>query len=182
MALYILSSKRIVGVCHLILLSEENSSLQCAYTDPMDSRYPVESTTLIADMPFVLGNLTFSLVDTSLNETSLPEKSRSKCIHSYVLQVSMRLYMGRSVDYRSGWGGKWWEIIKTIYGYWKGNRKLLDRKSWYSYFIRNLKCSYQFFFDLIALKFSTQSAFPLTITVCLPQISQLSSRGGGRAF
>ncbi|XP_029714116.2 protein eva-1 homolog C-like [Aedes albopictus] len=68
---------------------EENSSLQCAYTDPMDSRYPVESTTLIADMPFVLGNLTFSLVDTSLNETSLLEKSRSKCIHSYVLQYSI---------------------------------------------------------------------------------------------
>ncbi|XP_062555741.1 uncharacterized protein LOC134220649 isoform X2 [Armigeres subalbatus] len=69
---------------------EENSSVQCAFTaDTLDARNPMESTTLMGDMPFVMGNLTFSIIETGINETVASEKSRSKCIHSYVLQYSI---------------------------------------------------------------------------------------------
>ncbi|XP_055639965.1 uncharacterized protein LOC129777616 [Toxorhynchites rutilus septentrionalis] len=68
---------------------EENSSLLCSFTGGTDSRYFSESTTLMADMPFVLGNMTFSLVEPNINETVLLDKARSKCIQSHILQYSI---------------------------------------------------------------------------------------------
>ncbi|EDS35314.1 conserved hypothetical protein [Culex quinquefasciatus] len=43
-----------------------NSSLQCSFTASGEGRYPFEATTLTADMPFILGNMTFSLMEYSI--------------------------------------------------------------------------------------------------------------------
>ncbi|XP_055603308.1 uncharacterized protein LOC129751676 isoform X2 [Uranotaenia lowii] len=72
---------------------DNSSSLQCTYTNALDavSRSSLyESTTMMADMPFVLGNLTFSLMESNaINESSLPERTKSKCVQNYVLQYSI---------------------------------------------------------------------------------------------
>ncbi|XP_058821524.1 uncharacterized protein LOC131683508 [Topomyia yanbarensis] len=70
--------------------TEENSSLSCSFTDSnRESRYSVESTTLASDSPFILGNVSFALMEPSLNDTVLPDKVKSKCTQHYVLQYSI---------------------------------------------------------------------------------------------
>ncbi|XP_053696028.1 protein eva-1 homolog C-like [Sabethes cyaneus] len=71
--------------------TEENSSLQCSFTESSrDSNYYLESTTLAADSIFLLGNVTYSLMDTGLNESAIvQEKGKMKCTQHYVLQYSI---------------------------------------------------------------------------------------------
>ncbi|XP_055543320.1 uncharacterized protein LOC129728876 isoform X2 [Wyeomyia smithii] len=70
---------------------EENSSLQCSFTESgRDSNYYLESTTLAADNLFLLGNVTYSLMETALNESSIVlDKGNTKCTQHYVLQYSI---------------------------------------------------------------------------------------------
>ncbi|KAL1376108.1 hypothetical protein pipiens_001583 [Culex pipiens pipiens] len=66
-----------------------NSSLQCSFTASGEGRYPFEATTLTADMPFILGNMTFSLMEVGFNDSVLPDRTKSKCTQNYVLQYSI---------------------------------------------------------------------------------------------